>query len=255
MILRRVIVHVKEQNWTAVFLDFVIVVMGVFIGIQVSNWNAARADNARERELLAELKIEISESVRHAEYLNNFHANVHAAAKRSIEFMDGGGDCGDACWPVLADFFHASQWQPVNVDRTTFDEMRRQGLPRSREIVSLVETYLSQNYITMIVLADPPAYREHVRGLIPAAAHEAYWTTCYDLTDGIETINFDNCPPALSNAAAAQAVEAIIRHSDTRRYLTFWFSEITPTAGELDDQNDAAMRAIAAIDAELERRK
>lgn len=46
MLLRRVIEHVKAQNWTAVALDFVIVVVGVFIGIQVANWNEARG--ARE---------------------------------------------------------------------------------------------------------------------------------------------------------------------------------------------------------------
>ena len=39
MILRSVTKHVKEQNWFAVILDLVIVVFGVFIGIQVSNWN------------------------------------------------------------------------------------------------------------------------------------------------------------------------------------------------------------------------
>ncbi len=43
MILRRITVHVKAQNWFAVALDFVIVVVGVFIGIQVSNWNAAQS--------------------------------------------------------------------------------------------------------------------------------------------------------------------------------------------------------------------
>jgi len=31
MIVSRVIHHVKDQQWTAVFLDFVIVVAGVFI--------------------------------------------------------------------------------------------------------------------------------------------------------------------------------------------------------------------------------
>ena len=35
MILRRVTEHVKAQNWFAVAIDFVIVVVGVFIGIQV----------------------------------------------------------------------------------------------------------------------------------------------------------------------------------------------------------------------------
>lgn len=44
MLLRRITEHVKAQNWTAVTLDFVIVVVGVFIGIQVANWNDARAD-------------------------------------------------------------------------------------------------------------------------------------------------------------------------------------------------------------------
>jgi hypothetical protein len=42
MLLRRVIEHVREQNWLAVFIDFLIVVVGVFIGIQVANWNEER---------------------------------------------------------------------------------------------------------------------------------------------------------------------------------------------------------------------
>lgn len=40
MFLRRITQHVSQQNWTAVAIDFVIVVVGVFIGIQVSNWSA-----------------------------------------------------------------------------------------------------------------------------------------------------------------------------------------------------------------------
>ena len=63
MILRRVIEHVKKQEWTAVALDFVIVVVGVFIGIQVSNWNAARADHVREARYLNNLAVEIREEV------------------------------------------------------------------------------------------------------------------------------------------------------------------------------------------------
>lgn len=44
MILRRVTEHVKAQNWFAVGIDPFIVVVGVFIGIQVANWNDARRD-------------------------------------------------------------------------------------------------------------------------------------------------------------------------------------------------------------------
>lgn len=61
MLLRRITQHVKAQNWFAVGLDFVIVVVGVFIGIQVANWNAARSDARAERLLLERLHDEISE--------------------------------------------------------------------------------------------------------------------------------------------------------------------------------------------------
>lgn len=46
MLLRRITKHVKDQNWFAVGIDFVIVVFGVFIGIQFANWNDAQSDRS-----------------------------------------------------------------------------------------------------------------------------------------------------------------------------------------------------------------
>ena len=37
MILRRITEHVKAQNWFAVGLDFLIVVVGVFIGVHAAS--------------------------------------------------------------------------------------------------------------------------------------------------------------------------------------------------------------------------
>ncbi|HKJ75194.1 MAG TPA: hypothetical protein VKA19_13855 [Alphaproteobacteria bacterium] len=64
MILSRVIHHVKNQQWTAVFLDFVIVVLGVVIGIQVSNWNQARADDRRTKAILAAISADLGDYAR-----------------------------------------------------------------------------------------------------------------------------------------------------------------------------------------------
>ena len=63
MLLRRIIEHVKTQNWTAVAIDFFIVVVGVFIGIQVSNWNASLEDRKKEQEYLERLYVDLNESV------------------------------------------------------------------------------------------------------------------------------------------------------------------------------------------------
>lgn len=59
MILRRVIEHVKGQNWLAVMIDFIIVVTGVYIGIEVSNWNASRLAATEEKRLIAQLVTEV----------------------------------------------------------------------------------------------------------------------------------------------------------------------------------------------------
>ncbi len=59
MLLRRITKHVREQNWFAVFIDFLIVVVGVFIGIQVANWNQARVDRIDELMFLQQLHAEL----------------------------------------------------------------------------------------------------------------------------------------------------------------------------------------------------
>ena len=56
MLLHRITEHVKDQNWFAVGLDFLIVVVGVFIGIQVNNWNVARGEQADAAIVLEQLE-------------------------------------------------------------------------------------------------------------------------------------------------------------------------------------------------------
>ena len=61
MLLRRISKHVNEQNWLAVGIDFVIVVVGVFIGIQVSNWNENQKAKIDERGTLLQLAEEFAD--------------------------------------------------------------------------------------------------------------------------------------------------------------------------------------------------
>jgi hypothetical protein len=59
MILRRFSVALKQQNWAAIAIEFVLLVLGVFLGIQVANWNEARADRAAYEAALGRLDAEI----------------------------------------------------------------------------------------------------------------------------------------------------------------------------------------------------
>jgi len=59
MLLRRITKHVKDQNWFAVGIDFAIVVLGVFIGLQVANWNEARSENEQIADQLSSFHTEL----------------------------------------------------------------------------------------------------------------------------------------------------------------------------------------------------
>jgi len=49
MILRRLSQSLKTQNWTAIWIEFILLVSGVFLGIQVSNWNSERLANQKSK--------------------------------------------------------------------------------------------------------------------------------------------------------------------------------------------------------------
>ena len=59
MILRRFAQTLKDQNWAAIAIEFVLLVLGVFLGIQVANWNQARVDRAEYEAALLRLGAEI----------------------------------------------------------------------------------------------------------------------------------------------------------------------------------------------------
>ena len=55
MIARRFALALKEQNWTTITIEFLLLVLGVFLGIQAANWNETRRDQAKEAEYLVRL--------------------------------------------------------------------------------------------------------------------------------------------------------------------------------------------------------
>lgn len=63
MILRRFTEHVKAQNWFAVFLDLLVVVVGIYIGLQADAWMSAQRDREVEQEYLQRLLVDMESSV------------------------------------------------------------------------------------------------------------------------------------------------------------------------------------------------
>lgn len=92
MRLSRVFEHVRDQNWAAVVLDFLIVVTGVFLGIQLGNWNEARADAREYAEAIDRLRGEIDVNL---ETLDLADADIGAALPVVRDALDALMTCSD----------------------------------------------------------------------------------------------------------------------------------------------------------------
>lgn len=99
MLLRRMIQHLRRQEWTAIAIDFVIVVVGVFLATQVTNWNEARITREftdpelREAATLlfnSDLIDNAAHISRASEYRNVFRRSVPAAVQLALRTH-----CGD----------------------------------------------------------------------------------------------------------------------------------------------------------------
>jgi len=63
MFMRRAVEHFKQQHWMAIGIDLVIVVLGVFLGMQVSNWNEDRIEQARSAVIVDAFRSELSDYI------------------------------------------------------------------------------------------------------------------------------------------------------------------------------------------------
>ena len=107
MMLHRFINHMKNQHWTKVFIDLVIVVLGVFIGLQVNNWNQVHQERQRARMLLNTLGVSMRDydhvSAEMAKRIQDGLAAFHQARARGEHpppyfFRIPGSDTPPTAW-------------------------------------------------------------------------------------------------------------------------------------------------------------
>jgi|GEM_PF-1016790 len=78
MIFRRIKAHIEKENWFAVFIDFLIVVVGVFIGIQVANWNETQQDRKEQYVILELLESDIQSDIKLIESITGYQTIIRA---------------------------------------------------------------------------------------------------------------------------------------------------------------------------------
>jgi hypothetical protein len=125
MILRRVIKHFRNQEWTAIGIDFVIVVFGVFVGIQVSNWNQTQTDRGLGEKFTERLKADLVVEAWNYTMLIEYLADVQSNADKALAGLQGRSEISDQQLLIAA--YRATQYNAGVRQRTTYDELISTG--------------------------------------------------------------------------------------------------------------------------------
>jgi len=169
MLFRRISLHLHQQNWTAVFIDFIIVVVGVFVGIQVQTAYQDRSEQKLINGYLYKMHEEISASIRGTEAtkqfvqtnLENLQIVTSSMAKCKLtksnnnKFANG--------------LFHAGKIIPAQFVDNTLQELRSSGrslLLRNQALTNAItETLRVHKYLNRVwpsVQSRSGLYRDYI---------------------------------------------------------------------------------------------
>jgi len=211
MILRRVIEHVHTQNWFAVAVDFAIVVMGVFIGIQISNWNAARADARLGEEYVRLLTRDTQQNLAGIKSQAAYYAAVLESAIRTDELLREADPDPRA---LVVNAYRATEVVYEAPVRATWDQIISSGhlglLPKDAVEAGLTPFYAFDTAQDIYNLGLESAYRRTARQIIPMRMQIVMRETCSDMRDDegyivgfMDRCAFDADPAGLQAVALA----------------------------------------------------
>ena len=125
MILRRLSQSLREQNWTAIWIEFVLLVAGVYLGIQVSNWNIERETRQKSELFTARLVSDLKVEAWGYEYLIGYNRDVLANARRALDALTGDAPLSDEQFLIAA--YRGTQYESQDRRRATYDELVSTG--------------------------------------------------------------------------------------------------------------------------------
>ena len=144
MIIRRLAAAIKNQDWFTVFIEFVIVVAGIFVGLQVNDWNENRLNRAQERANLARLLDEAENSLAYIEGMVEGVTIIIGAQRQLLEIMSSDGPLPIDTTTAEFGFESLNWFQAITPPRAVYDELEATGglkLIRSNAIRESVSVY------------------------------------------------------------------------------------------------------------------
>ncbi len=231
--LKRLRAQAAGHSWFAAAVDFVIVALGVFLGIQVSNWNQARLDRVDGREYRQRLYSDLQSNQRDIAFRIHYDGQSLAHARAALAALDR--PVGDNPGQFILDAYEASNHIPQPLRRLTYDEAvaagkaERLGDPKLREEVANYYVDLA----TFERLFDyTPAYRDLIRSALPFEAQQQAMKDCPEVlqADQFGSVTprlADNCRSSMDRKAAERDATEVRRIPELRWALNRTIADLS----------------------------
>lgn len=255
MLRRRFIENLKHQQWTTAIIELGIVVLGVFIGLQASNWNEDRLSDAQAATFAERLKAELRDEDWGYQLQIVYNRQVLASADRAASALEGKATLSDEA--LLINAYRATQYKQRARRRSTYDELISTGtigLIRDRQ---LRDTALRlYNIPTLENIAREgmqSRYREAFRMSLPNDLQRRLAKHCGDryVADGDYTVLPEildyPCSTGLSELAVGEAAQALRSSPNLLPLLRLRIADIETRLVDLTSNNRDILEKLRAI--------
>jgi hypothetical protein len=255
MILRRLIARLNDQHWTAIGIDLAIVVLGVFIGIQVSNWNTDRVSEQQAAVFTARLKSDLRGEDWMNQFLTAYNREVLANAMRAVNALEGKATLSDEA--LLVSAYRATQYRQYTRRRSTYDELISTGNFGLIHDQILRDTamriYSIATTDNLVREGMQSRYREAFRMSLPNDVQRTLAKTCGDrfiLPGNYAAIhgNLDYpCRTGMSAQVIADSAKALRANPDLLPFLRLRIADLDTRLVDLTSNNRDIMENLRAI--------
>ena len=210
---KRSVANVRAQDWLAITIELAIVIIGVFIGIQVANWNEKRLERHETQRMLTRLKPELRNLLDLYASARTYYATIRDYAATAFAGWRSDPKISDRDFVVAA--YQASQiYARFGTNNATWatifgaDRLRTIDDPVIRNNLA----FLMYSDTTQIAEGVDTPYRQNVRRVIPVEIQDAIRAECGDRSPPDNPQLFflpRSCDLDVPQAAAATAAAAL----------------------------------------------
>jgi hypothetical protein len=255
MNLRRIMEHVRKLEWRAIGIELVIVIVGVFIGMQVSNWNVEREARQTGAMFAERLKADLREEAWYYQLQIEYSRDVLANAERAVDALSG--RLNDSNEALLISAYRATQYKQKARRRATYDELVSTGTLGLISSQTLRNTALQvYNFPTLDNVAREgmqSRYREAFRMTLPNDVQRALGRNCGDRFvragdyEGLGDLIDYPCQTGLSTDVIEDAVKRLRANDALIPLLRLRIADLETRLVDLTGNNRDVMQGLQAI--------